>query len=97
MASVEFSPKAVQELQSIWDYTYEVWSGTQADKYYQTLIDACDKIVRNPSLGRNFDGIPTMYLGYREGKHVIVYNVVSPEVIEIVRVLHVSMDFPNQI
>ena len=34
MSKYFFSNKAVDDLSKIWDYTYEVWSEGQADKYY---------------------------------------------------------------
>ena len=38
MAKFKLTNKAVEDLSKIWDYTFEVWSETQADKYYESLI-----------------------------------------------------------
>ena len=35
MAKYFLTHKAVDDLSKIWEYTYEVWSENQADKYYQ--------------------------------------------------------------
>ena len=37
MVKISFRQKANDDLNNIWDYTYENWSETQADKYYATI------------------------------------------------------------
>jgi toxin ParE1/3/4 len=36
MANVILRQAAIDDLNNIWDYTYEQWSEAQADKYYST-------------------------------------------------------------
>ena len=38
MSKYILSNKAVNDLSKIWEYTYEVWSENQADKYYFELL-----------------------------------------------------------
>lgn len=38
MAKFYFTKRAVEDLSSIWNYTFEVWSEEQADKYYRILL-----------------------------------------------------------
>ena len=38
MPRIRYSNKAVEDLTSIWDYTYTEWSEKQADEYYAMLI-----------------------------------------------------------
>ena len=38
MAKYHLTNKAVDDLSEIWDYTYEVWSENQADKYSITSL-----------------------------------------------------------
>ena len=40
MAKYFLTKKAVEDLSSIWIYTFESWSEGQADKYYQLLVDS---------------------------------------------------------
>lgn len=47
MAKYELSNSAVADLSNIWDYTFEAWSEKQADKYYNILIETCNKIAKN--------------------------------------------------
>lgn len=53
MAKYILTNKAVEDLSKVWEYTYEVWSESQADKYYQLLITSLQEIVQNPEFGKN--------------------------------------------
>ena len=52
MADYKLTNKAVEDLEEIWDYTFQKWSEQQADKYYTLLIDTCQSIGENPDLGK---------------------------------------------
>ncbi len=97
MGRLEFQPKALQDLQRIWDYTFDMWSEIQADKHYGELISACRALADHSVSGRNYELIPAMYLGYRAGKHIIFYRASSPDKITIIRILHESMDLEKRI
>ncbi|MBP5365025.1 MAG: type II toxin-antitoxin system RelE/ParE family toxin [Bacteroidales bacterium] len=45
MAKWHFTRKAVADLDSIWNYTAEKWSESQADSYYGGLIAEVEQIV----------------------------------------------------
>ncbi len=90
-------PKALEDLQSIWNYTLETWSETQADKYHRMLEAACKDIADNPVIGRNYELVPQKYFGYKVGRHIIFYKFASPEHITVVRILHGSMDLKSRI
>jgi toxin ParE1/3/4 len=45
MGKYILSNKAVEDLSTIWDYTFEEWSETQADKYYCMLLDYCQDLA----------------------------------------------------
>ncbi len=96
MTALDYSENAKRDLRGIWDYTFAIWSKTQADKYYNSLIGSCERVARNPALGRKYTRGPVRFLGYPEGRHIIFYRIVSPEKILIVRTLHVSMGFKNR-
>lgn len=97
MARIEFLPKAVQDLQDIWDYTFDTWSEAQADKYHSKLKGACRALADRSVSGRKYELIPASYLGYKAGRHIIIYRVDSPEEITVVRILHGSMDLERRI
>lgn len=96
MAKYFLTPKAQEDLFRIWDYTYEVWSERQADKYYEILIEALKKISSKPSLGKNYQEVHPDTLGCHVGKHIIFYKPISTTEIKILRILHERMDLTQQ-
>lgn len=97
MANYKLTNKAVSDLKLIWNYTFDNWSEKQADKYYNMLIDNCNEISRNPSLGKSYPEIFKDILGLRVGKHIIFYLEDRNNEIEIIRILHEQMDLKNRI
>jgi toxin ParE1/3/4 len=97
MAEYKLTNKAVEDLSKIWDYTVEVWSEQQADKYYDGLITNCQEIAENPDLGKNYDGISKQLLGMKANRHIIFYRTMNKNYVEITRILHESMDLKKRI
>ena len=97
MAKVLLRQEAIDDLNNIWFYTFETWSETQADKYYATIKMACNGIADNPNVGKEYDGINKNLLGVKSEKHIIFYQIINPERIEIIRILHERMDLKNRI
>ena len=97
MAKVTIRQQAIDDLNNIWLYTFEEWSERQADKYYATLEFTCMQIGENPQLGREYEGINSNLLGLRTGKHIIFYQIISKDEIEIIRILHERMDLKNRL
>lgn len=97
MAKVLLRQKAINDLNGIWNYTYEKWSEKQADKYYATMKLACNGIAENPDVGEEYDGINKDLLGLKVEKHIIFYKSISEDKIEIIRILHERMDLKNRL
>ena len=97
MAKYFLTKKAVEDLSTIWEYTYEVWSESQADKYYELVTNSFQEIVQNPELGRNYEEIDNTILGLRVGKHIVFHRTGQSKDIEILRILHQRMDLKNKI
>ncbi len=97
MAKVIFRQEAIEDLNAIWSYTFEEWSEKQADKYYATIEFACILIGKNPEIGREYDGISNNLLGLKTGKHIIFYQIISEDEIEVVRILQERMDLKHRI
>lgn len=97
MAKVVLRQKAIDDLADIWNFTFEQWSENQADKYYATLKLDCKEIGENPYLGREYAEIKRNLLGLRSGKHIIFYQIISNDKIEIIRILHERMDLKNKL
>jgi toxin ParE1/3/4 len=97
MAEYKLTNKAVEDLSKIWDYTFEVWSEKQADKYYDGLISNCKEIAENPDLGKYYKGITNQLLGMKANRHIIFYRNLDEDYIEITRILHERMDLKKRI
>ena len=97
MAKVILRQEAIDDLNDIWTYTFEEWSEKQADKYYAALEFACLQIGENPELGKEYDEINSNLFGLRTGKHIIFYQIINKQEIEIIRILHERMDLKNRI
>lgn len=97
MAKVVLRQEAIDDLNNIWDYTFEKWSETQADKYYATIKLACNGIGQHPIIGKEYYGISKNLLGLKSGKHIIFYQIISEDEIQVIRILHERMDLKNRI
>jgi toxin ParE1/3/4 len=96
MAEFKLTNKAVEDLSKIWDYTFEVWSERQADKYYESLISNCQEIANNPDLGKKYRGITQNLLGMKTNRHIIFYRTLNENYVEITRILHERMDLKKR-
>ncbi|WP_111307421.1 type II toxin-antitoxin system RelE/ParE family toxin [Confluentibacter sediminis] len=97
MAEFKLTNKAVEDLSKIWEYTFEVWSESQADNYYEMLISNFQDIADNPQIGKNYDGITQSLLGLKTNRHIIFYRTLNENYIEITRILHERMDLKKRI
>jgi toxin ParE1/3/4 len=97
MARFFLTSKAVNDLSSIWEYTFETLSENQADKYYRGLLDDCAELAKNQDLGKNYPEITGDIFGFRSGQHIIFYRKITESEIEITRILHSKMDLKNRI
>jgi toxin ParE1/3/4 len=97
MAKVVFREAAIVDLNDIWEYTFEQWSEEQADKYYLMLKLACEVIGKNPEFGKRYDSIRQNLYGLKSGKHIIFYQSITKEEIEIIRILHERMDLKSRL
>jgi len=96
MPKFMLSQMAVNDLTQIWNYTFDVWSESQADKYYFDLLKDCQNLAQNQLLGKNYNEIKDFLLGYPSGQHLIFYRVLDKFKIEIIRILHAKMDLKNR-
>lgn len=97
MANYILTKKAVEDLSTIWDYTFEVWSESQADKYYYMLLDYCQDLADGKLLGKLYSEISEEIFGVRAGQHIIFYRIFKANRIEVARILHSRMDLKNRL
>ncbi|QTR50437.1 type II toxin-antitoxin system RelE/ParE family toxin [Candidatus Thiothrix anitrata] len=86
------SPLAVEDLKGIWRYGTATWGLTKAEQYGEKLLDAFDFLAENPNAGQPINHIRTGYKRYPVGAHLIFYRLGLSSSVEIIRILHQSMD-----
>jgi toxin ParE1/3/4 len=97
MVKFSFTNRALDDLIEIWEYTVENWSENQAEKYYNLIIASCLDLANNPKLGKSYNIVSQNLLGYKCGEHIIFFQEIVKNEIEIARVLHGMMDLKSKI
>ena len=94
MKKYELTKKAIEDLYGIWSYTFKTWSEKQADKYYNDLIFAFQKIADLPiRFGEDYSGILEGLKARHVGHHMVFYLRREDKTVLIVRILHERMDY----
>jgi toxin ParE1/3/4 len=91
-----FHEEALTDLEEIWLYTFETWSLEQADRYYGLLINEIEFLAKKPTAGKSINSIREGYHSTKVKSHIIFYRFSSAE-LNIIRILHESMDIPNHL
>ncbi|GJL64812.1 MAG: toxin ParE1 [Nitrospirales bacterium] len=91
MPTFGLSEAAQQDLREIKRYTRETWGASQARDYLLELTATFTKLSRRPKLGRKRDDLDLQLRSFVAGQHVIFFQE-SSSGIDVVRVLHSSMD-----
>lgn len=91
MRQIRLSPKAQADLDSIWEFTVQRWDIGQAEGYMRALGETMKLLTVSPHLGRSIEDIREGYFKFPTASHIIFYRV-TPGTIEVIRILHKSMD-----
>lgn len=86
------SKRAAIDLTEIWYYTTKKWSNTQADKYYDELIELFETIANDFEIGKPADNIKIGYRKIKINSHFVYFNRNKSGIVEIKRILHQKMD-----
>jgi toxin ParE1/3/4 len=95
MFGVAKLPRARRDLIEIWHYTAEHWGEEQADRYVRLIDHAIQRLRDNPSIGSDCGHVRPGLRRYPAERHRIYYRLAGM-LIEIVRILHVSMDVEDR-
>lgn len=90
VGSYRLSPSAASDLEGIWLYAAETWSGRHADSYYSEIMDMIESLAAGERQSRKID-VRQGYLKCPVGKHHAYFRR-SDSGIEDIRILHRSMD-----
>ena len=94
MSRFILSPRARGDLDAIWDYTVRTWSLDQAERYVLGIRDACEALAAGRRQGRSAEEIRAGYRKLAVGAHLLFYRMTEDGDVDIVRILHRSMDIP---
>lgn len=85
------SPRAQDDLRTIWNYTARNWNPDQADRYVRQITRDIETVAALPTIGRSCSEVRPGYFRYPSGSHLIFYRAVASG-IAVVRILHARMD-----
>ncbi|MBQ4405543.1 MAG: type II toxin-antitoxin system RelE/ParE family toxin [Alphaproteobacteria bacterium] len=97
MAKYHISQAALEDLESIWLYTFKKWSKEQAAKYHKEIVEEIKTISKSDKdYGiKYFDVMDGLYCS-RCRKHLVFYRYDENEDVEIIRILHNMMDIESK-
>jgi toxin ParE1/3/4 len=84
--------KAKADLKSIAIYTQRKWGKEQRKIYVRQFDDTFHMLSENPKAGTQCDYIRDAYRKFPVTSHIVFYRSTSEIDIEVVRILHKSMD-----
>ena len=91
MTSLVLRPRAQRDVEEILDYNARTWGVDQAEIYIRQIQQTLDLLANDPQLGRACDEIRAGYRKFPAGGHIVFYRAIADGV-EVVRILHASMD-----
>ena len=103
MVRIVRSSRAKADITGVLRYTKERWGEAKAREYRELIRDALNAIADDPTSGKLRVEARPGVLSYhikqpaKNARHVIFYRVASDGVIELIRVLHDSMDFERHL
>lgn len=95
MTTFKLSRKAFEDLKDIGRYTHNKWGISQRNKYLKQIHSCFSQLSESPDIGFNSDHIADGYRKFPQGNHVIFYKTASDN-IEIIRIIHKSMDVESK-
>ena len=94
--TLEFTAAALSAVRRIRAYTSEKWGPQQEASYLDGLWTKFEEIIGSPSKWRARDDLFPGCKIAAHGKHVILFRI-EKDVLQVVRILHSSMDLPRHI
>jgi plasmid stabilization system protein ParE len=99
MANIEFSPKALEDLQSLRDYITENWGESVSERILRKIISDIRRLEKYPLLGVNLSkqiDTPTDYHYIYTEKNYVFYHL-ELDKIRVVRILNEQQDYMMQL
>ena len=103
MAEVIRSPRARNDIKRVLQYTIKKWGKAQAGHYSALIEEALEAIGVDPARGQVVTSSrPEIFRyhvkqGGRNARHFLFYRIGMDGTVEIIRLLHDSMDFDRHL
>lgn len=95
--ALRISSEAYSDLEKIWLYTVNKWSKEQANRYYSLIIDEISFLTQNYYSGKSVEHIRPGYRVSFVKSHIIFYKIVDDQRLEVIRILHQSVNIEDWI
>ena len=96
MSTFALTRLAKSDLKAIAKFTEKRWGQAQRNLYIKQFDDTFHMLAGTPTVGKSCDFIMKSYQKFPQGSHVIFYKTSADSAIEIVRILHKSMDINSR-
>ncbi len=99
---IRLHPRAEDDIADVLAYTLERFGLQQYQRYEQIIEEALARVARRPDVGRAFSGRAGLFLYSigrrgRRASHQLLYRALADGRVEILRLLHDSMDVSRHI
>ena len=95
---VLYRPAALDDLEQIYNVTFEMWGPAQAENYLAQLRSAAERLLVHPRSGRVYEMEGQEYRSLRSGRHLIFYRIdADADAVVVVRILHDRMDIRSRL
>lgn len=95
-AALALTERSLSDLREIERYSRAEWGDKVADRYFDEIAAALDRISENPGLLAEEPGFASGLYFYRVRKHVLVCDCRDRSIV-VLTVLHTSMDLPSRL
>ena len=96
MKPFQLSVKAKSDLRQIALFTEERWGRDLRNLYLKQFDDVFFLLADKPELGKPCDELRVGYRKFPQGSHVIFYYEKNNQPLQIIRILHKSMDIVSR-
>jgi len=96
MANYRLSAKASQDLAEIFDYTWDNFGETQAQKYLADLKECLDILAENPLIAPERNEFKPPVRIFPSGGHLIIFKV-EKSCILVIRFIHKNMELTRHL
>lgn len=89
---VQYTREATEDLDRIWDYTEEVWSLEQAERYVTTIRDTILMLSDMPMIAKERTDLSPPLRMYPIAKHWVFFEVTG-DTLTVIRILAQRQDW----